>query len=233
LCEAQWFLAGVLALTLSVTLLPACAQNTTVTVTGTSSEIQPTETNPIVFDPVNQEVRIAAEINGVAFTQPTWNAIVYTGGSMAGVALFKTFATPDMVYPMLTYFGGVPGNNVPLTNYDSTYAQGSNISITVTWAGAPQTYNLIDVVKDPSATSSSSGKGIQMVFSGNLALNEANGTGCISCFYSCPLAIVSNAAQDGDDYNAESKAGQAGFLGNSAILPPSGTIVVLTYKVTP
>lgn len=228
LIHSKWLLTATLALALALTVLPACAKNTTVTVTS-SGAVQPTEANPIVFDPANQELRLAAKVNGVAFTQPTWHAVVYTGGKAAGASLFQAFATPDMFYSFLTYFGGVPGNNMPApsANYNDTYVQGSNISITVTWAGAPKTYNLIEVVKDPGT------KGIQMKFGGNLATNQSAGTGCIACFYSCPIGIVSNASYDGTDNAAQAKAGQGGFLGNSSVLPADGTIVVLTFKVTP
>ncbi|MGA3094453.1 MAG: YdjY domain-containing protein [Dehalococcoidales bacterium] len=228
LVHSKWLLTAALALTLAVTVLPACAKNTTVTVVS-SGAVQPTEANPIVFDPANQELRLAAKVNGVAFTQPTWHAVVYTGGGAAGAALFQAFATPDMFYSFLTYFGGVPGNNMPApsANYADTYVQGSNISITVTWAGAPKTYNLNDVVKNPGT------KAIQMKFGGNLAVNQSAGTGCLACFYSCPIGIVSNASYEGTDNAAQAKAGQGGFLGDNTILPPDGTIVVLTFKVTP
>jgi hypothetical protein len=227
--QSKWLLTAVLGLTLAVIMLPACAANKTVTVTGTaSSTVQPTEANPIVFDPANQELRLAAQVNGVSFTQPTWHAVVYTGGKAAGAALFQAFATPDMFYSFLTYFGGVPGNNMPQppANYNDTYVQGSNISISVNWAGASKPYSLSDVVKNPGT------KAIQMKFGGNLAANQGVGTGCIACFYSCPFGIVSNASYDGTDNAAQAKAGQGGFLGNSAVLPANGTIVVLTFKVT-
>jgi hypothetical protein len=222
------FLATILMLTVAVTILPACSKNSTVTVTASPAKIQPTETNPIVVDPVNREVRIAARVNGVAFTQPTWHTVVYTGGKATGAALFQAFVSPDIFYPTLTYFGGVPGNNMPQPPavYAGTYVQGSNISLSVTWEGAPKTYNLIEVVKDPGT------KGLQMKFGGNAAANAAAGTGCITCFYSCPFGLTSNSTYNGEDNAAQAKAGQGGFLGNSTVLPKDGTIVVLTYKIT-
>jgi hypothetical protein len=234
--QSKWILTAVLALTLAVTVLPACSKADTVTVAGGQStvtvtatgDVQPTEANPVVFDPAKQELRLAAKVNGVAFTQPTWHAVVYTGGSAAGASLFQAFITPDMLYAFLTYFGGVPGNNMPspTANYNDTYVQGSNISISVTWAGASKTYALSDVVKNPGT------KTMQMKFGGNLAVNQGAGTGCLACFYSCPIGIVSNASYDGTDNAAQAKAGQGGFLGNSSVLPKDGTIVVLTFKVT-
>jgi hypothetical protein len=236
-------LASALLLVLLTTLVPGCSAATSTVTTGTVSTItktvtaaaagavQPTETNPIVIDPVNREIRIAAKVNGTVFTQPTWHAVVYTGGSAAGASLFQSFANPDLFFAALTYFGGVPGNNMPAptADYSTTYVKGSDVSISVTWAGAPKTYNLIDVVKDPDGAS---GKGIQMKFGGNLAVNQGAGTGCLSCFYSCPIGITSNSVYDGADMARQKTAGQAGFLGNSSILPANGTIVVLTYKVT-
>ena len=229
LLHRKWLLAAVLGLTLAVTMLPACSASKTVTVNGAvSGTVQPTEANPIVFDPANQELRLAAKVNGVAFTQPTWHTVVYTGGKAAGAALFQAFATPDMFYSFLTYFSGVPGNNMPQppANYADTYVQGSNVSISVTWEGAAKTYSLNDVVKNPGT------KAIQMKFGGNLTANQAAGTGCIACFYSCPFGIASNASYNGTDNAAQAKAGQGGFLGNSSVLPKDGTFVVLTFKVT-
>jgi hypothetical protein len=128
--QSKWILTAVLALTLAVTVLPACSKADTVTVAGGQStvtvtatgDVQPTEANPVVFDPAKQELRLAAKVNGVAFTQPTWHAVVYTGGSAAGASLFQAFITPDMLYAFLTYFGGVPGNNMPspTANYNDT-----------------------------------------------------------------------------------------------------------------
>jgi hypothetical protein len=204
--------------TVSTTMTPAAVAN-----------VQPTETNPIVIDPVNREIRIAAKVNGTVFTQPTWHAVVYSGGKAAGASLFQAFISPDIFYSALTYFGGSPGNNMTTTNMNNTYVQGSDISITVTWNGAPKAYNLIDVVKDPDGAN---GKGIKMKFGGNLATNDSAGTGCISCFYSCPIGITSNSVYNNGDMTRQGAAGQAGFLGNQNVLPANGTIVVLTYKVT-
>ncbi len=233
LVQNKWLLTAALALVLVVTILPACSKSDTVTVTGANAtvtvtatgDVQPTEANPVVFDPAKQELRLAAKVNGVAFTQPTWHAVVYTGGKAAGAALFQAFITPDQFYAFLTYFGGIPGNNMPAPtdNYNDTYVKGSNVSISVTWAGAAKTYALNDVVKNPAT------KAIQMKFGGNLAVNQGAGTGCIACFYSCPIGIVSNASYNGTDLKGQSTAG---FLGNSTILPKDGSIVVLTFKVT-
>jgi hypothetical protein len=75
--QSKWILTAVLALTLAVTVLPACSKADTVTVAGGQStvtvtatgDVQPTEANPVVFDPAKQELRLAAKVNGVAFTQ--------------------------------------------------------------------------------------------------------------------------------------------------------------------
>jgi len=213
----------------ATTTNPLVTTTVTTTITASATKVPPTETNPIVIDPVNREIRIAAKVNGTVFSQPTWHAVVYTGGSAAGSSLFQAFVSPDIFYAALTYFGGTPGNNMTSANMATTYVQGSNISITVNWAGASKTYNLIDVVKDPDGAS---GKGVQMKFGGNLAANQSAGTGCISCFYSCPIGIVSNANYNSTDMARQKTAGQAGFLGNKDVLPADGTAVVLTYRVT-
>ena len=209
--------------------IDANSKATTATNPAVEGKVQPTETNPIVIDPVNREIRIAAKVNGTAFTEPTWHSVVYTGGKAAGASLFQSFVSPDIFYAALTYFGGKPGNNMTSENMNNTYVQGSDISITVTWTGANKMYNLTDVVKDPDGAK---GKGVQMKFGGNLATNQTAGTGCISCFYSCPIGITSNSNYNNSDMTRQKAAGQAGFLGNKDILPANGTIVVITYKVT-
>jgi len=195
---------------------------------ATAAKVQPTETNPIVIDPVNREIRIAAKVNGTVLP------------SRPGMRLsIQGVKPPVHPYSRLSY---LRISSIPLsltsvvyrvTIWRNKYEQYlrsrfwhfnySNLN------GAPKAYNLIDVVKDPDGAN---GKGIKMKFGGNLAANDSAGTGCISCFYSCPIGITSNSAYDNDDMTRQGAAGQAGFLGNQNVLPSNGTIVVLAYKVT-
>ncbi len=189
---------------------------------------QPTAFSPIVIDKQAGEIRIAARVNGKAFTDPTWHGVVYEKGKNAGVAVFQSYVSPNLVHDSLKFSGGEPGNNMPAKDYSAMYVKGSDIDVSVTWEGAPKTYSLIEVLKDPDGQS---GKGIQTKFGGNYERIDTAGTGCETCFYSCPVGITSNSAYNGDDFARQKSAGQAGFLGNKDVLPPAGTDVVIIYRV--
>jgi len=209
----------------------ACSSNATTgpsTTPAAAAEGQPTATNPIVIDKKAGEVRIAARVNAKALTTPTWHAVVYEKGKVSGDAVFQSYVSPNLVHAALKYMGGQPGDNLPMKDYNSLRTEGTAISIFVTWSGASKVYSLQDVVKDPAGAS---GKPIQARFGGNYDRIDSAGTGCETCFYSCPVGITSNAAYNGDDFARQKSAGTAGFTGNSTILPAPGTDVVIIYKV--
>ncbi len=226
----KWILGISLFVIISSLFLSACSESvSTKTVAGDSgAKVMPTESNPIVIDPLNRETRIAAKVNGSTFTSPTWHAIVYTSGKAAGASVFQAYASPQFFYDAMKYFGGTPGDNMPMENYSSTYVKGSDIDIYVTWNGAPKTYTLAEVLKDPDGVN---GKDIKIKFGGNQDRIESGGTGCITCLYSCPMGVSSNSAYNGDDFARQKTAGQAGFLANKDVLPADGTPVVLIFKV--
>lgn len=208
----------------------ACAPQNALAPVAPQSAIQgqPTALNPIVIDKQAGEIRIAARVNGKAFTEPTWHAVAYEKGKNAGVAVFQSYVSPNLVHDSLKFSGGEPGNNLPMKDYNAMYVKGSEVDVSVTWAGASKTYSLIEVVKDPDGQN---GKGIQAKFGGNYERIDTAGTGCETCFYSCPVGITSNSAYNGDDFSRQKSAGQAGFLGNKVVLPAAGTDVVIIYKV--
>ena len=210
---------------------PAVTKTVSATTTVTSpaaatGKVMPSEANPLVIDTVNREIRMAGKVNGVGFTTPSWHVIVYKNGKAAPAAPFQAFISPDFFFNALAFFGGKPGDNMPATNYAGTYVQGSAVEMFVTWAGASKNYSLAEITKNPGA------KAPALKFGGNYERNFANGTGCIVCYYSCPLGIVSNSAYNGDD-SAAHKATQGGVLLDKAIVPADGTPVVFTFKVTP
>jgi len=52
-------------------------------------------------------------------------------------------------------------------------------------------------------------------------------TGCLVCLDSCPVGIASNAAYT---YGAIDRRKEVSFTGNKDLLPPDGTVVVITFK---
>lgn len=223
-------LAVILILTILGIAASACTRSTAPAPAAQqiSTQGQPTISSPIVIDRQAGEIRIAARVNGKAFTDPTWHAVVWEKGKFAKLAVFQSLVSPNVIYDSLKDFGGEPGNNLPMKDYGSMYIKGSNVDVSVTWAGAPKTYSLTEVVKDPDGQN---GKGIQSKFGGNFERIETAGTGCETCLYSCPVGITSNSVYNGEDFIRHGKGGQAGFLGNKDILPPAGKDVIIIYKM--
>jgi Fe-S-cluster-containing hydrogenase component 2 len=60
-----------------------------------------------------------------------------------------------------------------------------------------------------------------------ISANEKK-TGCLLCFDSCPVGIVSNAQYT---YGAIEKRNEVTMKGNKDILPADGTKVIVTLKL--
>jgi ferredoxin len=71
------------------------------------------------------------------------------------------------------------------------------------------------------------GKPLTIRFGGNLATALEMKTGCLMCLDSCPVGITSNATYT---YGAIETRKEAALTGNKDVLPPDGTLVVVTFK---
>jgi hypothetical protein len=95
------------------------------------------------------------------------------------------------------------------------------LDVKVTWDGAKKEYSLDEVIKDTN------GKPIVMRFGGNLDNSTKLNTGCLLCLDSCPVGIGSNESYT---YGAVEKRKEVAFYGKKDVLPPDGSLVVLTVR---
>lgn len=166
---------------------------------------------PIVVE--SNQIRLTATVNGKFFTTPTFHGVVYEGGSNGNNSLFKAQATQQQYYDALISLGALPGNNVDANSIvNVTKAEGTIIDVYVTWAGAPKTYTLQEVLVGCVCDGT-------IKFGGNLAASKSYGTGCIVCLGTCMVGISSNSAYAFGVYPK--------FCGNSSVLPTDGTQVTI------
>jgi hypothetical protein len=69
---------------------------------------------------------------------------------------------------------------------------------------------------------------VSRYIAGNWISANEKKTGCLLCFYSCPVGIVSNAQYT---YGAIEKRNEVTMKGNKDILPADGTKVIVTLKL--
>jgi hypothetical protein len=180
-----------------------------------------TKENPISVNTEEKTVSILCAVNGKYFLQPTRHCAIFEGGKFADKAIFKGFANQLDFYDALTKVGFIAGDNMTLENKETTHVQGDPLNVLVTWDGAKKDYTLDEVIID------SNGKPISMRFGGNYENAKDKNTGCLLCLDSCPVGVVSNATYT---YGAVETRNEVGFKGNQNVLPPDGTLVMLTIK---
>ena len=187
----------------------------------TANEEIVTRENPIKVNEHEKSLSFAAEVNGKYFFEPTRHAAVFKDGKNGEKSVFRAFADHKTFYESLIKLGLKPGNNMTMQNMETTFVQGDLLDVTVTWKGARKAYRLDEVIKD------SNGKPIVIRFGGNIANAIRYNTGCLICLDSCPVGITSNASYT---MGAVEKRKEVAFTGNKDVLPPDGTLVVVTLK---
>ncbi len=186
-----------------------------------SKRITLTKEKPISVNTEEKSVSILCAVNGKYFLQSTRHCAIFDGGKFADKAIFRSFANQLDFYDALMKVGFQAGNNMTMENMEAMHVQGDPLDVTVTWDGAKRDYTLDEVVID------SNGKPILMRFGGNHENAKEKNTGCLLCLDSCPVGIVSNETYT---YGAVEKRNEVGFKGNKDVLPPDGTLVMLTIK---
>jgi len=180
-----------------------------------------TKENPLFVDLKGRSISILAEVNGKYFHQATRHGVVFSGGSNGEKSIFRSYAKPEDLHAGLMKLGLNPGNNMTRENGDKTHVQGDLLEVSVTWEGATRTYSLDEVIPD------SNNKTFQIRFGGNLPNSLQLKTGCLLCLDSCAVGITSNANYT---MGAVEKRNEVVFKGNSKLLPPDGSLVVITIK---
>ncbi|MBA4417818.1 MAG: hypothetical protein C0392_07900 [Syntrophus sp. (in: bacteria)] len=186
-----------------------------------SEEMLLTPQNPLKVDIKERSVSILAEVNG-KHPEPTHHGVVFKGGKLSRKAIFVGLVDPKTFHESLVSVGFRPGNNMTMDNMEKTFVEGDLLDVSVTWKGAKRVYRIDEVIKD------SNGKPLVIKFGGNLATALKKKTGCLLCLDSCPVGITSNAAYT---YGAIDIRKDVVFTSNKDLLPPHGTLVVITFKV--
>jgi hypothetical protein len=143
----------------------------------------------LTIDKEKKTVRIRGWIT--TLEQSNHCGIGWAGGSNGSASgqtrfLVETEVKPEEVFAALSAVGKRPGNNLSRWKR-STPVQGDPVTIKVQWPGSVRQYDLADLVQDDKGAS------LEFRFGGNLQAAKTHHTGCISCFTSCYVAIVSNA----------------------------------------
>jgi hypothetical protein len=186
-----------------------------------SREAALTPDHPLKVDMKERSVSILARVNGKYFVETTRHGVVFKGGKFGDKAIFAGLVDPKALYESLVSLGFKPGNNMTMDNKEKTFVEGEPLDVSVRWKGAGRTYRLDEVIKD------SNGKPLVIRFGGNLTNALDKKTGCLLCLDSCPVGITSNATYT---YGAVETRKEVGFTGNKDVLPPDGTLVVITFK---
>jgi hypothetical protein len=147
--------------------------------------------------------------------------VVYSGGSNGDKSIFRSYATDQDFYDGLMKLGFTAGNNMTKENAAKTSVQGDPLAVTVTWDGAKKEYSLDEVITD------SNKKSFQIRFGGNQKNALQFKTGCLLCLDSCPVGITSNANYT---MGAVETRNEVIFKGNDKVLPPDGSLVVITVR---
>jgi hypothetical protein len=177
--------------------------------------------SPIKADMKEKSVSFLAKVNGKYLVQPTRHAAVFSDGKFGDKSVFSALVDPKTFYDKLVMLGFKPGNNMTLENKEKTFVEGDTFDVFVSWKGAKRSYRIDEVIKD------SNGKPIIIRFGGNLQNATEKKTGCLICLDSCPVGVTSNASYT---YGAVETRKEVSFTGNKEILPPDGSLVVITLK---
>lgn len=208
-------------LSMLLMVLAGVALSTIAAEKANSQMAEVTTENPIQVNKADGAISFLAAVNGKYFLNPTRHAAVYALGKFGDKSVFISYASPKAFNDALAEIGAKAGENMTMENKEKTTVQGDLLDVTVTWKGAPKSYSLDDVIKD------SNGKPIAIRYGGNLPLSLEKNTGCLICLDSCPVGICSNSTYS---YGAVEARNEVTFVGNKDILPPDGSLVVITVK---
>lgn len=160
--------------------------------------------------------------NGKFETEATRHLAIYKDGKLSDMSIFSSYVSPEDFYKALEEVGAEAGNNMNADNAATTTSEGSQLDLTLAWAGQEGTVGIDDVVKD------SNGKAIDMRFSGNIDPSKEYNTGCISCLDSCFVGITSNGEYP---LGAIEESKVVEFTVDADKAPADGTAVAITYTV--
>ncbi|WP_294985916.1 YdjY domain-containing protein [uncultured Fenollaria sp.] len=181
-----------------------------------------TEENPLKVDKDAKSVTIYTKYNGKFETEATRHLAIFKDGKLSDMSIFSSYVSPEDFYNALEEVGAEAGNNMNADNAATTTSEGSQLDLTLAWAGQEGTVGIDDVVKD------SNGKALDVRFSGNLDNAKEFNTGCITCLDSCFVGITSNGEYP---LGAIEETKEVSFSVDADKAPEDGTPVAITYTV--
>lgn len=180
------------------------------------------EENPIKIDKDAKSVTIYTKYNGKFETEATRHLAIFKDGKLSDMSIFSSYVSPEDFYNALEEIGAEAGNNMNADNAATTTSEGSQLDLTLAWAGQEGTVGIDDVVKD------SNGKALDIRFSGNIDNSKEFNTGCITCLDSCFVGITSNGEYP---LGAIEESKTVEFSVDADKAPEDGTAVAITYTV--
>lgn len=176
--------------------------------------------HPIVVDTAAREIRVYARVNGKYFHLPTVHNMNYRYGSVGNKALFRAWVNPVTFANALLSLDTQPGQNFDAKTTEQI-VKGADMDVSVVWEGASHAYPMDEVIAHPDQGS------LDYRFGGNPQTAQNAKTGCLMCFQSCPVGILSNVVYpQGSFYTRDLE-----FRGRSDVLPPDGTPVTVIVQL--
>jgi len=177
------------------------------------------ELNTLIVDKDAKTISIWGQINGKYLTEPTHHFECNKDGKNGEKAVMRAWVKPAELYDALISLGAKPGDNLTVgDDAKGKFIEGDKIEVTLDWNGSNGPVAMADCLKQLDGSAYET----DMRFGGNIDASNEMQTGCLSCTFSCPVGIISNAKYG---YSTED------VIGNSDVLPPDGTYVLVTYKL--
>ena len=216
----------------------------------------PTANAPLETNVTTKEVKIfgviyPARFNSAEGDEARYHLLVWQGGTSAN-ALIETPVDDLAFHDALASLGALPGDNLTMSSWNKRYdpnhpepkrkVEGAHLDIRFSWKEQPLGIPIAQAFQGAqkreyetfpqSQVSSlqSQAPSLQWRFGGNRdrlfnTIPFAPRPGCLACLYSCPSGKVSNRALSVHEYVETPSR----FAANTAILPPDGTPVVVTF----
>lgn len=145
------------------------------------------QAKPLKVNRDRHEVYLATTVNSTYTNQPTRHLIVNEKGANASKSLLQTKVTPQQFYKALKQTGATPGNNLTLKSKPGTTIGGTTLKVSFVINGKKVAAQHAIQVKGKAAPD------LDFRFGGNKTRAAKMKTGCVICFDSCPVGIVSGA----------------------------------------
>jgi hypothetical protein len=213
----------------------------------------PTLDSPLAVKPEAKEVQVfgliyPARFNAARGDETHYHLLVWQGGTSTS-ALIETPADDLAFHDALSTLGAQPGDNLTMASWDDRNnpqspaplekVLGSSLEVRISWESNPAGIAVSHAFHPPQFATPDPrpwtlDSALEWRFGGNRdrwfnRVPLAPRPGCLACLYSCPSGKVSNGALSVHDYVITPSR----FTANTAILPPDGTGVIVTFHVAP